>query len=64
MQNERKTADAEAKKEKRRSSVPNDTGEGSALAASAVPAYLLSGNIDDLLVEVKDCCNKPGGFKR
>lgn len=60
MRKENETADAE--KEKRRSSVPNDTGEGSALAASAVPAYLLTGDVDD--IPVKDCCGQSGGFKR
>lgn len=51
-----------SEEEKRRSSFPVETGEGSAVAASAIPTYLLTGDVDD--IPVSDCCGQSGGFKR
>ena len=56
----KENAAAAAKENQQGSSLPSNTGEGSAVAAPA--DYLVTGDIDQLLENVKDCCG--GGFGR
>jgi hypothetical protein len=65
-ENEKENAAAVKKPKKKNqqgSSLPSNTGEGSAVAAPA--DYFTTGDVDQLLENAKDCCGQSrGGFGR